>query len=462
MVVVGAGAGGALSAVHLLRAAPAGGVEVVLVDAGGEFGPGVAYRTEDPMHLLNVAAVRMGGIAENPADFFEWLQRRGGDPDPAAFVSRGVFGEYLRELLDTTEREAAAGSELTRRRGEVVAVAEAEGAAGPLEVRLADGCRIEADRVVLALGHLPGGDPIPVPEQLRAAGVYVPDPWAPGALDAAHGDGSVLVIGTGLTTVDVSLSLAGRDDGPEVLAVSRNGLTPRRHREDLTTVEQFPVPVGGGDLDPVIAAVVERIERVSERGGDWRDVFDSMRTPTPAIWRGLRVEEKRRFLTTMMRFWDVHRFRMAPLVADRFAALQERGRVSVQAASIAAIEAHGAGARVLLRTGADGDSHPVDVDRVINCTGAGVDLLRTAPPLVAGLIESGMARPDDLGLGLDVDPHGALVDAGGRPNARIDVIGGLRKGVEWEAIGVTEIRDHAAAAARRTFSAAGEELETAL
>ena len=301
------------------------------------------------------------------------MRARGEDVRPETFATRGIFGQYLRELLDTSEREAA-GSRLTRLRGDVVALAEPEGAARPLRVELADGTEIEADRVVLALGHLPGGDPVPVPRQLRESGVYVPDPWAPGALDAARGDGSVLIVGTGLTTVDVSLSLAGGEGGPAVLAVSRNGLIPRRHREDLTTVEEFAVPVGGEELDPVIAAVRERIDQVTERGGDWRDVFDSMRTPTPAIWRGLRVEEKRRFLATMMRFWDVHRFRMAPLVADRFAALRQSGRVTVEAAAIAAIEPAGAGAAVSL-VGADGASRTVEVDRVINCTGAGVDLL---------------------------------------------------------------------------------------
>jgi uncharacterized NAD(P)/FAD-binding protein YdhS len=462
VIVVGGGAAGTLTAVHLLREARNGAIEVVLIDREGEFGPGVAYGTPDPLHLLNVPAIRMGGIAGHPEHFFDWLERRGAHAGAEAFVSRGLFGEYLRELLDETERDCGPGAQLSRLAGEVVSVAEPEGLGSRLRVELADGERIEADRLVLALGHLRGGDPIPVPEELRANGVYVSDPWAAEALDPVRGDDSVLIVGTGLTMVDVSLSLGRDPRGPSLLAVSRHGLVPKRHRHDLTRIQKFPVPVESGELEPVVLAVLEQIGRVAQQGGDWRDVFDSMRSSTPAIWRGLRVEEKQRFLVHLQRFWDVHRFRMAPQVADRFEDLRGRGRVRVDAGSIVSFEPRGHGTRVSLRAAGQDGLRTVEVDRVINCTGAGVDLLRQAPPLIASLIGSGRARPDELGIGLDVDPRGSLRDSAGRPSDRIHVVGGLRKGVEWEAIGVTEIRDHAAVVARRVFAAGTEEMEMAL
>ena len=42
-----------------------------------------------------------------------------------------------------------------------------------------------------------------------------------------------------------------------------------------------------------------------------------------------------------------------------------------------------------------------------------------------------------------------LLGADGTPSERIFAIGALRKGVEWEAIGITEIRDHSGAVARQ-------------
>jgi uncharacterized NAD(P)/FAD-binding protein YdhS len=86
---------------------------------------------------------------------------------------------------------------------------------------------------------------------------------------------------------------------------------------------------------------------------------------------------------------------------------------------------------------------------VINCSGAGYDLRRQAPPVLAGLLAAGRARPDELGLGRDVAEDGGVLDADGNESDRIFVVGSLRKGVEWEAIGVTELRDHSGCIARQ-------------
>jgi uncharacterized NAD(P)/FAD-binding protein YdhS len=258
----------------------------------------------------------------------------------------------------------------------------------------------------------------------------------------------VLVVGTGLSMVDVALTLCA-DGGPRVRAVSRHGLVPRRHRRSLTNLRRFHLPAESGRLEPIVSAVFAQICRVSQQGDDWRDVIDSMRPGTPALWQALEVEEQRRFLTEFQRLWDVHRFRMAPEVADRFEVLRNTGRIVTESKSIVSLEPHGERVRVFLRVAGATELDQVEVDRVINCSGAGSDLRRQAPPLLAGLLAAGAARPDELGLGLDVAASGALRGADGTPSERLFAIGALRKGVEWEAIGITEIRDHSGAVARK-------------
>jgi uncharacterized NAD(P)/FAD-binding protein YdhS len=451
VAIVGGGAAGALAAVHLLREPRERGasLEIDLIDRIGSFGSGVAYGTQDPLHLLNVPAVRMGGVAGHPEHFHEWLAARGEPVAEEAFLPRGVYATYVRDLLAGAEREAT-DARLVRRGGEVVSIAEQLGIAGaPLELTLADGARIGADRVILALGPLGAGDPIDVPDALKASGVYVPDPWAAGALEEACRARSVLIVGTGLSMVDVALTLGAEEGGPGIRAVSRHGLVPRRHRRTLTNVRRFHVPTEGGGLEPILASIFAQICRVSQQGDDWRDVIDSMRPLTPGLWKALRTEEKQRFLKDYQRLWDVHRFRMAPDVADRFDALQSSGRLHAGASSIVSLEPYRGRARASLRIPGSHEVEIVEVDRVINCSGAGCDLRRQAPPVLAGLLAAGRARPDELGLGLDVDEGGALLDAEGLPSDRIFAIGSLRKGVEWEAIGITEIRDHSGAVARQ-------------
>jgi uncharacterized NAD(P)/FAD-binding protein YdhS len=463
IAIVGGGAAGSVAASHLLREPREhGGLELELIDREGSFGPGVAYRTEDPLHLLNVPAVRMGAVAGHPEHFHGWLLDNGHQVAEESFMPRGLYGTYLRDLLERAEA-AAPEVPVRRRSGEVVAIAERPSAngngngagAGGVVLTLADGSSVEADRALLAPGPLSGGDPIPIPTELRQRGHYIADPWAPGALDRARGEREVLIVGTGLTMVDVALSLCGGERGPRVQAVSRHGLVPKRHRRDLTRLRRFPLPTASGELAPVMAAILGQIGRVAQQGDDWRDVIDSMRPVTPALWRALKTEEKRRFLHELQRLWDVHRFRMAPAVADRLEELQAAGRVCCGAASIVSLEPHGDGVRVSLRTLGSHELDVLDVGAIVNCTGAGCDLRRDAPPLLRSLLDAGAARPDELGLGLDVDDDGALLDADGRASGRIYAIGSLRKGVEWEAIGITEIRDHSAAAAARIV-AAGE------
>jgi uncharacterized NAD(P)/FAD-binding protein YdhS len=459
VAIVGGGAAGALAAVHLLREPrERGALEIELIDRTGTFGAGVAYGTEDPLHLLNVPAVRMGAIHGRPEHFHEWLAERGEPVAEEAFLPRGVYATYIRDLLARAEREAR-NARLRRRGGEVETIAELAGpGVAPLELTFADGERLEADRVILALGPLGAGDPIRVPPELKKSGVYVADPWAAGALEPVRSDRSVLIVGTGLSMVDVALSLGEIEDGPRIRAVSRHGLVPRRHRRDLTNLRRFHVPMESGELEPVVAAVFAQICRVSQQGDDWRDVIDSMRPISPQLWRALNLEDKQRFLSEFQRLWDVHRFRMAPEVADRFEALEASGRLVAEANAIVSVEPHGARARVFLRTPGSHELDTVEVDRVINCSGAGCDLRRQAPPVLAGLLAAGRARPDELGLGLDVSEEGAVLDAEGGESERIFVVGSLRKGVEWEAIGVTEIRDHAGAIARQIV-AAGEREE---
>lgn len=459
VAIVGGGASGTLAAVHLLREPREHtGLAIELIDREGGFGPGVAYGTEDPLHLLNVPAVRMGAVSGHPEHFHGWLADHGHEAPEEAFLPRGLYGEYLRDLLASAEA-AAADVPVRRRSGAVVAITERPSlnGSGPRVVvvlTLADGSRVEAERAILAPGPLAGDDPIPIPTELREAGRYVADPWAPGALDRARGEREVLVVGTGLTMVDVALSLCGDERGPRVQAVSRHGLVPKRHRRDLTRIRRFPLPSASGELAPVMAAILGQVGRVAQQGDDWRDVVDSMRPVTPALWKALQTEEKRRFLGELQRLWDVHRFRMAPEVADRLEALETEGRVAVGAGSIVSLEPYGRGARVSLRTLGCHELDVLDVGAIVNCSGAGCDLRREAPPPLRSLLDAGAARPDDLGLGLDVAADGALLDAEGRASKRIYAVGALRKGVEWEALGVTEIRDHAATAAARIVGAA--------
>ncbi len=72
--------------------------------------------------------------------------------------------------------------------------------------------------------------------------------------------------------------------------------------------------------------------------------------------------------------------------------------------------------------------------------------------MAGSLVESGAARMEKLGLGLEFDRYCALVDDAGDPSARINGIGPVTLGTFWESIGRADIREQArliATASRR-------------
>ncbi|WP_207538222.1 FAD-dependent oxidoreductase [Sabulicella rubraurantiaca] len=74
VLVIGAGFTGTALAVQLARA----GQAVALFERS-EPGPGVAYGTLDPLHLLNVTAKSMSVLPDQSEHFLDWLRsaRRG-------------------------------------------------------------------------------------------------------------------------------------------------------------------------------------------------------------------------------------------------------------------------------------------------------------------------------------------------------------------------------------------------
>ena len=75
-----------------------------------------------------------------------------------------------------------------------------------------------------------------------------------------------------------------------------------------------------------------------------------------------------------------------------------------------------------------------------NCTGPLHSIARSKDPLLRSLLDTGRVRPDQLGIGLEVDQACRAGD-------RLWALGPLTKGRYWEIIAVPDIREQAAAVA---------------
>ncbi|ADD41387.1 FAD/NAD(P)-binding protein [Stackebrandtia nassauensis] len=428
VVVIGGGFAGVVTARELLRDRR---TRVVLAEPSPRVGRGVAYGASEPWHLLNSPAGAMSADSQHPGEFLDWLSDRGLPDGAGEFLPRGTYGDYLRDTWDATLK--AAGDLVTVRSDTAVRLRPWDGG---VEVGFASGVVEYADDVVLAVGNPKSSGPI-----RRGAPGYVANPWRLGAFDRLGADAPVLLVGTGLTAVDVMLSLSRRGHRAPVLAVSRHSLVPRSHR----TRPAGPADAHAGELRFRAETLSGLLHQVREAARpDWRAVVDGMRGDLNTMWRGLSEGQQRGFLTHLARYWEVHRHRMAPKVAAEIAELTASGAWVVQADAIVSSRPLGSdGIEVSFASGV-----ARRFATVVNCTGP-ARLPLGANDLVRRLIDEGHARPGPHRLGLDVDVEGRIVDGGGTVNDRVWTIGALRRGALWETTAVPEIREQAARLAVR-------------
>ena len=428
-IIVGGGYSGTLTAVGLLER---GAGAVTLIERAPTFARGAAYGTRHPDHLLNVRAANMSAFPDRPDDFVHWL----GTDDGAEFAPRRDYGRYLAHVLEGWRRSPA----LTLVTGDAVSAArEGDG----WTVRLRDGRLIDGDRLVLATGNMAPQPPPGVDPARFGTGVYVDDPWR-GDLLAGLSDGdTVLLIGTGLTMVDAVVTLGAAGFGGRVLAISRRGLVPHAHSEYARLKTMVEPPEGG-------ASAVLRAMRARVRARDrWQIAIDELRPHVQRLWKRAGDVERRRFLRHLRPWWDVHRHRIAPEIAARLDAMRHDGRLETAAGRIMALDPAEGGAVLRWRARGSAAERTATVRRIVNCTGPAGDIARFGPALVRGLFAEGVARPDPLRLGVEVDARCRALGADGKATPGLYAVGPLTKGMFWEVVAVPHIRGQVATLAAR-------------
>jgi uncharacterized NAD(P)/FAD-binding protein YdhS len=433
VVIVGGGLSGVAAAYHLLRH---GGPELrlTLIERGPWIGRGLAYGVDSEVFRLNVPASRMSLDPEAPGDFVRWA---GAEAEPEAFLPRARYGAYVVARLAGAIKQSRAKLRIVR---EQVLGADDSG------VLLADGRHLGAEVVVLATGLSPRLAPSHLPDDAR-----IIDAWDECAIAALPHDGRLLILGAGLTALDVVALLDSQKFRGAVTIASRRGLLPRPHLSPLgappplsaETVAQAP-----RELKALLRWARALVREHEGRGVPWQHALDALRPHINGLWRELAPADRRRFARSVRPFWEVLRHR-APADAH---ALVERwragGRLELVAASVAGCRPEPGALEVTLRL-AGGGTRVERYDRIVRCIGPALERAETDSPLLHQLIADGHAAADPAGLGILTDDDGRLVDGRGRSSERLFALGALRRASSWETTAVPEIARQALALARR-------------
>ncbi|QLH25283.1 FAD/NAD(P)-binding protein [Streptomyces sp. Rer75] len=450
--------------------------DVLVFEPAGPCGPGVAYREDTELALLNRPVPAMSVDYADRGHFRRWVGQKGlmparGGQDGGQFVPRAWFGRYLAEMFDgavSDLRHLGSSVEIVHER-----VSDVRPAGERVAVLTGHSAPRWVDDVVLCLGAVPPRDVY----GLFGSPGYIHQPYPVRRLADDIGDGAeVLVLGSGLTAIDVALELSHKAGPPRVTLASRSGTLP-----------DVRCDLGAGDCAPgLVDDVREELARrsslgiadlarlldgeLSRRGTTLRDALrpflartggaEQLRArlgePGPAaavqrcvvaltpwysrLWRAMDPLSGREFTRRYGRIFTSLRSPMPPANARRLLELSESGALAFRA-GIAGVTAEAARFRASF---GDGDVRRFDV--VVNATGRGIDITAARPgSLVDALGSSGVARPHPLG-GLDVDPESnEVLDASGARIPRLHVVGDLSSGVHFH----TSSMEYAATQAQR-------------
>lgn len=436
IVIIGSGFSGTLAAIQLMRHQPEHRLHITLIERA-DFGRGVAYSTACSQHLLNVPAGKMSSLPDEPEHFINWLKHQNPKARDTDFVPRQIFGEYLSHCLVEAEQAKSATVHFQKVHQEAMAIQiESEGYA----ITLKDGSSLHADRVVLALGNHPNSLPN-FPNSER----FIANPWSADPFIQIPPDASLLIIGTGLTMIDTVLQLKAQNHRGKITALSRKGLLPQVHDLTCKPLNAFQLNACQNVAVTSIPELLRQFRAILAQGKtNWRSLVDGLRPQTQQLWQDLPEPEKKRFLRHVKPYWETHRHRMAPEVAEQIRRLIETQQLEILAGRIQKYEP--SGAKVLIQPRGQAHTLLLEADYVINCSGSGTDFRQRTDALVMNLIQNGLIAPDALNMGLNCLPNGCLLDQDGNAS-NLYTLGPPMKGLLWESTAVPEIRQQAQALA---------------
>lgn len=441
--IIGFGFSGLITASNLIREASQT-LTLYIVDEQVD-GLGVAYRTTNPDHLLNVRAGNMSAFADDKNHLIHWLAsdagkfaaaQRGLRSNYAAtdFIPRVLYGDYLQSIWQDTQH-IAAQKNCSMKLVPSTAVAIQTGDTPAILTDRGDA--IAVDAIVLAVGH----EIKPIFTQLPA-NMVIQNPWAENVLTGAkEWTSPVLCIGSGLTMIDVLLSVRKAGYAGEIVAASTTGQVPRTH-EAPTPAAQFTESelTQQKTLSSVLRLVRTRIDQTK----DWRAVIDALRPHTIPLWKRLTTAQKRKFFVRLNTFWSVHRHRMAPEIAARIDAEIAAKKLTVMRSKSIIPSADGA---VTIRT--DQGEVTLRPSVIINCTGFELNLEKSNNPLLRQLSANRLVEPHETHLGVAADP---LYRAWGALHPKLYVLGSMLSGQLLESTAVPELREQATVIAKSLLS----------
>ncbi len=490
IAIIGGGATG-LAVVKFLdelsnQICPSLQMRIVLIEKSPVIGPGLAYSTTYPGHLINMPTDTMGFSNSNPFDFQNWYDQQDYFHEYTSnfkelaprYLPRYLYGQYLTDiaskLFSYKENYPVSLEVIT---DEVISLEEhGDG----LKLYLKNKGIFPAHQAVLALGNLPSTNYI----ELEGIGGYFSSPWPWEKLKKIPFDQDIVILGSSLTAVDVARTLINQGHTGSIKFVSRSGLLPKvqASSKKSTYLGDFKQKLldlaasSGPDLKCLTWQLVfklfhEEIKKindhtpwklyrcpsktpveilreevkVAESGAiGWQEVLGSTSDIIEVIWHAMPLKHRLEFDRKFLSIWMTNRHAMPLPNAKFILQLLESQQLQVLRGNIKAKYEPTKGVFQL----SNGSQQLGETLWLINGTGAGMDLAKTSMPLLRQLMDDGYLTSHPCG-GIDVDFSSFNpFNQDGKLSPNIYVLGQLTRGVHF----YTNAIDRNLAHARRVAS----------
>ena len=422
-------------------------MKVLVFEYRDVHGPGLAYDSPPKHWIMNGMASRLSAIDEVPDHFVKWLSRSVHSDQSldvsmelgSHYAGRREYGRYIEDLLKKGCDQVANRVALSMVRGSVIRM---EAKDQKFHVYTSCGTLYVADAVVLAIGNQP---PRRVFHQLGTH--FVEDPWRYSAWAQIDPKAPLLLVGTSQTMMDIVCLLVQMGHSGPIWAISRHGLLPHSQAscDGRYSFDRQSLPSG---LTSLIRYLRDSAISAARQNANWRDVLIAFRPLIQKHWTQLSLGEQMRFFRHVLPYWRIHRTRVSPQTRDTVLRAIASGQLTVFAARLKSVIEKESGIHVSLTP--RGQDHTIEllVEMAINCTGPNNNYADLEDPLVKQLLTDGWIVPHPNGVGLHVQPSGAVIDRRGKTPNRFYAVGPPCEGTLLECTVIREIRVQAAQVAR--------------
>ncbi|KAE9362956.1 hypothetical protein N431DRAFT_433200 [Stipitochalara longipes BDJ] len=483
--IVGGGASGLAVAIQLISRVKNGYSmlkSIMIIEKRDTFGPGLAYSDDSAGLIVNTYADTMGLCPFSQMQFSEWVQKHSTASSHTPFPTRQLYGRYLGTLAQEVAEDAEElGVDFCVINGEVVDVQQFSDEPGfeliepRFELTIDNGDSIFAKDVVLALGNFCATANL----ELRDNPNYFQCPWPIEKMQKIDTNADVLIIGSGLTAVDVANALMRHAHSASIKFVSRTGKLPkvqgnneghtfgkRYILSNLARKLELNSDRSGGALDALMSTMKSLIEEhdpesipslfkdsepyetmrkdvEAARSGPtmWQLIIDATAPLIERYWNTFTLEEKELWFNKFDSTWATHRHSMPREIGQKMVKSLELGQLQVvQGSKVSWNESR----QCFRLEEKDDKGRCIEGDCLIEAMGQEFDTAKIDSRLLKTLLASGLLKAHPV-CGIDVDFDTLKAPTG------IHVIGSLTNGVHFYVTNTDRITAHASRIADSLF-----------